>query len=1733
MGVQQVHRRGIAELDDKTRARVTQTIVKSAQEKGGAEAAELRAMFSDAELVEMFYGKYVESDLAAESLSPFFNDVGELIAELDKINSEEGNKNGNQVSDGEGRRGDSQRAGGQSKILDRRAEKTDHSEQRAKADERRAASDVQGAEKVSGRSLGIKSASDEKTMTVAGDKLIAGDGELGSIKADAESRGLKVVMFTGVVKFDNGSVARGWYAEDGTIYIRIDDESATAKQIYDHETYHSLSQETKNSVADGITAEYGGKRLTALTEWYAELYRGLDYSSEEVFEEICADAYAGINVFSDVYGAELLQAFVRERVGEKESRQSGEGGKASLIGYTADGTEVYETDDRVKKLSYNDRKAVFQGLMNNEFEGRTAKFTRNGHDYYAKFSPKDVSKSIYGDNVSDKYGWKAKVNTGASGNIFELVENSTYDGSKAEKGKTSAVHKSAKSWDYFVKTVQIDSRVYDVLANVRKTASEEYVYSITLKENIDRPVSAVAALAKSNSAFKVANTDLDSSISRYTKKSNSQNEKTGKASIIAPEEIAELERRNDEIRKKLDYLTEQNEKLKAQTRRTDGTRLTDPQKAMSLAKKLTSDVDKSAVSTENVAKTLKEISDDIIKGNNRDIESRVYTLANSIVSNSQELASPDAQSFSDLKGYLRGSGLYLAEEYRADVDYGDIIKSHPFTFKNNGTPVDVAYAELNGMMPGYFPEYIVNPADQTARIIEVYDSLKPVYENPYSFDLNCATDYMYAEIMDEIFELPQIKPTFADTMWAKVGKARAQTRDAREAGREAVARERERRAQREKRLREYYAQRDADRRTRREESAARTKLLKIAQRLKRLKTTEANRNVINSMIGDLDTVSVSLTGKKASELQDLLAWYAYEAANNPDFIKDERTEANLQRLNKKQIKDMNINDVRALVEALQNIENNIRLEKKLVDQTDRRDVYIQATEAIEDIRNSAGQSKSALGRLAGKAVVTETLSPLRMIRRLVGYKSGSPLLRRVEALADGQRAMFDYELKARNAIRRFTGDKAFMRSITGKRADTIKISGLAANGIKTVEITRGMAISLYLHSLNDQNARHLAEGGVTVPDMELYRAGKIDDAYGKGTTIKMSKFTARTLFSSFTETERDFAIAIKHYFNNTSRAAINRVSSQLKGYDIAGVENYFPINTDSSFTKGDYDTIKFDGTIEGMGFTKERQNAANPIYLRDASQVLDKAIGQHAKYVGLAIPIRDMSKLLGVSETGFAEDGAKVRYNDSIQAAVKSMWGEADWKYIEKLMGDLQNPKYSDDIWAKFFDTVRSNYAGAVLTLNASVAIKQAASYPTAGAVVGFKPLAVAMTKVGKVSLDLINAYTPLLAYRSEGFADMERGALKDRGKELPPWLNWIQAMDVVTTRKLWKVAEIYVRQNTELLPGDMEQVYSGTDPFYLEVAKVYNRIIEETQPNYSTMQRPQLLRSDDTFIKNISMFKTQPFQNFNILFDAYGNLAAKKRANAAAQALDGNNRFNRIQQEQAAKELEEAGRYAANATASQFMQMLVFSGMTALWGFATGRREKYEDEEGNLTWLSFLKGLGINFAAGAAGQIPFGSEVYEGVYSLITGEKFYGMEAVSTNALNDAVSAAINAAKSVTKLIKGDLSIEDAIRSSVSAIEDISKTFGIPVENVNKLVQMMFGAGAKAAFGKYMGEFYVMQITISTASSYGKGKYYDLLYKAYVNDRAQYSKMRAALVETGDFKAENIDAAMKKRANN
>ena len=1163
----------------------------------------------------------------------------------------------------------------------------------------------------------------------------------------------------------------------------------------------------------------------------------------------------------------------------------------------------------------------------------------------------------------------------------------------------------------------------------------------------------------------------------------------------------------------------------------------------------------------------------LYKEKGTDAFDEVYEIARdeavNIVNNIGVIHNEGAEEYKAIKQYLRETPIQIDDAMKRNItDYNDFRKSNFGRLKlvNGETSnIDNVYMELMELFPEQFTEDYTNPHDQLNHIVDVLDNFAPYYES-----LDGASEEMQdyvvdiaSDIMETAYGL-QTKKTFADRKYEEKVKAVKKEREkALESRRKALANQRKRdkaklealenrrkaeteglRKEKEKyqeelwkanertaaerlrgemdmqRLKEQQRQKEQDKRERRAESEAKTKLLKIARRLDKYKTTEDMRKEIDSLIGDLDLVSKGMTSKTVDKLYDLAEWYENMKENDPDFIADEGIEKKLSRLTKKRIKDMTLDEVRDLYDVLSNIENELRTSKKFIDSEMRKEVKEAGRETIKNVNASKGIAK-ALRDFDG-FFINGTLSPIRQIRRVTGYVDSDPLYIATKELADGQRKMLDYQMNSWKAFDRFMNDKKFIASLNGAKAQEIEVTGTVDGEPYNVKITPDIRMAMYLASKDNDNLRHIKYGGISLPDIKLYKKGKIQEAISDGTVVKFTPSQLREITSHMTEKEKQFADEAFKYYNETSPKAINETSEKLKGYSLAKVKNYFPIHTDTNFLSKDFDMVKFDGTIEGMGFLKERVKASNPIIMTGLVDTLTRSIEMNSKYVGLAIPVRNFGKLFGMKDVAYSEvsiNGVKELVPDfkgAVQKSITKKWGDSVYNYIAKFVTDLQSGRRSSDDWENTFNKLRSRYAGAVLTLNASVAIKQAASYPTAAAVLGWSPLAKAMGNVGKVDLDLIAKYTPLQWYRSQGFSTTELGDIKSSSRktllEKVPALNWIQGMDVLTTRKLWKASEYYVRSHNKNLK-------TGTDEYYKAVADIYNRVIEETQPNYTTMQRPGLLRSDSSLVQMLNMFKTQPYQNFNILYDSIGNYVAKRE------------QYRHMKNNETRQAFKDAGRDLRNSVSSQVAQLAVFAAMTSLWALFRRRDDKYKDEEGNLTFLSYLERLGKDMVSNLFADVPFGADIYGTMSSAITGEYYYGFTSVTDSSITDFLNAMTDGYKTVGEWIEYAQSDDPEKQPSKSlykdtfgVVESASRFAGIPFSNMKNTWDGMFGWAAISRDGEYIGTYEAQKMSFAKDSEMKAN-----LFKAYRNDKNAYNELRTMMINDG-FSEESLDNYISKQ---
>lgn len=879
-----------------------------------------------------------------------------------------------------------------------------------------------------------------------------------------------------------------------------------------------------------------------------------------------------------------------------------------------------------------------------------------------------------------------------------------------------------------------------------------------------------------------------------------------------------------------------------------------------------------------------------------------------------------------------------------------------------------------------------------------------------------------------------------------------------------------------------------------------------------------------------------MRGDKVVDVSDLKAWYEEQKKSNPDFIADRRVEEILANMDKKQIGEMTPQEVQQLLDVALNIENEIRTQKKLIDAADRREVYQQVLEVIGDIESTRGRGDRNMPKVigavkdGGRWLVDGTLTPVRLLRRFTGYQDNDPLYRAALDLQQGELKQLDYQRRAYARFESFTKDRKFMDYLAGKgKQKPIEITGMNERGEQvTCRITPDMRVALYLHSKNYQNLRHIQRGGIEVPNYAAYVAGRYTDAYDKATRLRLAPGTVRAIGETMTTREKNYAEAIRNYYNTMSKAEINAVSVKLKGYEVAKVGEYYPIATNRDFVVKEFDAIKYDGSLESFGFLKERKEGGTPILLADATRTLERSIQSHSAYIGMAIPMRNFNKLRGVSVMASDEAGA-VRYQkQSLMDTLRKQWGTKAVERLETMVADLSGSKPRENGMG-MLNRIRSNYAGAVLELNPSTGMKQLIAYPSAASVLGWDAMAVGLTKWQKVDVKLISQYTPLLWHRMQGFIDADLGDFAKNHGHRPKFLNWNQAGDLAVVKQIWKAAEWKVAHENPALLHDVEAWHKAT-------AEFFNRVVLESQANYTTMERGELLRTNNVFWRSISMFKTEPFQAFNVLYDGFANVAAKRRQLAAAQQL-ANEEGGKETVQAAETAYREAKKRVAQAVPAVIASNLLEAAITFAWALFRGKDKDWRDEETDeITAASFFKKMFIQAGSNIAGVVPFGSEMAEFLQAALLGDRYYGVETLETSAIADVLQGVLRIKTSLEKALNeenGEYEARaargDFFKEMLDQMMQLGMATGVPVDNIAKIAKGLLRWGFIAALGKNEGEFqYRAWFEKSTASGRGSADADALFRAALDGDEESMDRMYAAMAKTKS--EDSIQAAIRKR---
>ena len=790
-------------------------------------------------------------------------------------------------------------------------------------------------------------------------------------------------------------------------------------------------------------------------------------------------------------------------------------------------------------------------------------------------------------------------------------------------------------------------------------------------------------------------------------------------------------------------------------------------------------------------------------------------------------------------------------------------------------------------------------------------------------------------------------------------------------------------------------------------------------------------------------------------------------------------------------------ELRGLREILDQTVHIIKIDNVVVGA--QEDVAIDefAEGTKEELKEAGGVSRRNgwLGKLDRKFNIyrMNTMNIERMFERMGGYAHGGYMENLGKMLNDGQRKKTKILIEGTRIFDNVTG-KVHERELYHFTHDLIDI-GLVDEAGKTRRITHNQLAELYLQLQNRQGLHHILHGGITLDNMEAWvkgdselaeldretvRVGEMNlrDAEGKllrAQDIAVDEDAARrNLLDEIDKNLTDFDRAwIEDYrkLNALMSGYINETSLLLSGVRKATENNYIHINVDPDTNPEQNKGIRYDNSVANPGWLNHRVNSAKPVLLVGLVQQVNTSIENTAQYAGMAIPLRNAEKILN------SKQDSKTLYKH-----VEDTWGKAGRAYLNKALADLCGVKDSREVGDGLFSRMRSKAAQAVLNANVNVTLLQAASLPTAAAELGWGstgPAAVQFGKnilpgeLAKIEVRMAEHGEELLQYRLRGTGRAELGsagaqkaglqrahdaARNSDNKALRTavhaadavvslWTGGITKMDEITVAALWAGCENYVKNH----PAEFSEGAEVTDSkaYWAAVNEKFQRVVERTQPNYTTMQRTGMQRATNEMAKFLMMFSTQRQQNAQIWTASVEDVIAQY------------DRYGNSKTEQAKAAKKEAWERFGNAATSQVFQTSVIAVLGVGVKFLLHRWKDLQDENGDMTKESIRDALLYDFCKSFIGNWTGGSEVMS-VGEMIMNHSFTSYDTISMTGIS-AINDLAEYIGRVSRLNAEDTSgmteeeLEKHAEKTKEAVADMLGQFamlrGIPYTNLKKQV--------------------------------------------------------------------------------
>lgn len=571
------------------------------------------------------------------------------------------------------------------------------------------------------------------------------------------------------------------------------------------------------------------------------------------------------------------------------------------------------------------------------------------------------------------------------------------------------------------------------------------------------------------------------------------------------------------------------------------------------------------------------------------------------------------------------------------------------------------------------------------------------------------------------------------------------------------------------------------------------------------------------------------------------------------FVEDEdfmnQIDSVLEALKESRLVDMDADTIESVRDVIRGLDSIVNKHNDMLKYDQYKTISGTGNAVINELSKKAEKNRYAGGASAvSKFIFSRNINPADRFAVLGGTLN--KLFKEITIGFD------DHAMNVKSAQNEFqriqetVGEDAFNTIWEDSKVESFKLeSG------KTLNLTHGQMVTLFLLSERKQALEHILAGGIQTAEVKPKKLGK--NTVLRKSSMQREKITHSDIINivkSLSPEEIKCAKMIQHYLNTTVSDWGNEVSMKVWGYNKFTEENYFPIKIARETVDANVEEAAVTKIINPGFAKKTKPSAKNAVVLDNVLSVASNHISAMSAYQALSMPLQDLENVWNYRDYG--EDGV---IKGSVREAIERAYGREANEYIERFLKDVNGniAKSEMPITTKIIGTAKR----AAIAANGRVAMQQPMSIVRSFAVIN--PNYIFRSKYSRDAVKEMQQHSGVAVWKDLGYYSTDVGpsltnAMINKENKLEKvTLDMYGFLDNMTWGKIWGACKLKVE--------DTMNIHEGDEGYWQAVNEQFREVVYRTQVFDSVLSRSELMRQKDVGSSVLTAFLSEPTKTLSL----------------------------------------------------------------------------------------------------------------------------------------------------------------------------------------------------------------------------------------------------------------------------